>query len=149
MKKALLVVLSCAFLASCATTGKSKYQIVNESEVPEKYSRDFHKRRADVESVVWQMVDSTCYVASFESNANQVSMKFKNTTVETSWLVPLEYTPTNITEYIEKNYEGYKLEEVNIVEVRNKKSYRTIICKKKECRELEFDLLGNFVKEIE
>ncbi|MBQ1191008.1 MAG: hypothetical protein IIX43_01855 [Bacteroidales bacterium] len=149
MKKTFLIILACGMIAGCASTGKSKYKSVNENEVPEKYTRDFHKRRADVEQVNWQMVDSNCYIASFNSNNNQVSMKFNNTNVETRWNVPLEYTPSNITEYISTQYVDFKIEEVNILEIRNKKTYRVDISKKKESKLLEFDLLGKFVKEVE
>ena len=58
MKKVVLMVLACSLAAGCATTPKSKYKSVNENEVPEKYAKDFHKRRADIEQVSWQMVDS-------------------------------------------------------------------------------------------
>ena len=71
MKKTFLIILACGMISGCASTGKSKYKSVNENEVPEKYTRDFHKRRADVEQVNWQMVDSNCYIASFNSNNNQ------------------------------------------------------------------------------
>ena len=149
MKKVVLMVLACSLAAGCATTPKSKYKSVNENEVPEKYTKDFHKRRADIEQVSWQMVDSNCYIASFKSNDNLVNMKFKNTAVETSWNVPMEYTPTNIVDYIKANYDGFKIEEVNIVEIRNKKTYRVDIAKKKETKLLEFDLMGEFMQEVE
>ena len=149
MKKTFLIILACGMIGGCASTGKSKYKSVNATEEPEKYTREFNKRRADVEQVNWQMVDSNCYIASFNSNNNQVSMKFNNTNVETRWNVPLEYTPSNITEYISTQYMDFKIEEVNIVEIRNKKTYRVDISKKKESKLLEFDLLGKFVKEVE
>lgn len=149
MKKTVLMILACALVAGCASTAKSKYKSVSESEVPEKYSRDFHKRRSDVQQVSWQMVDSTCYIASFKSNENPVTMKFRNTSVETAWDVPLQYTPTEITDYIKTTFEGFKVEKVNIVEIRNKKTYRVDIAKKKESKKLEFDLQGNFVQEVE
>lgn len=149
MRKTVFVVLACALVAGCASTAKSKYKSVSEGEVPEKYSKDFHKRRSDVQQVSWQMVDSTCYIASFKSNDNPVTMKFRNTSVETAWNVPLQYTPAEITDYIKTAFEGYKIEEVNIVEIRNKKSYRVEIAKKKETKLLEFDLQGGFVQEVE
>ena len=95
------------------------------------------------------MVDSNCYIASFKSNDNLVNMKFKNTAVETSWNVPMEYTPSNIVDYIKANYDGFKIEEVNIVEIRNKKTYRVDLAKKKETKLLEFDLMGEFIREVE
>ena len=76
-------------------------------------------------------------------------MKFKNTAVETSWNVPMEYTPSNIVDYIKANYDGFKIEEVNIVEIRNKKTYRVDLAKKKETKLLEFDLMGEFMQEVE
>jgi hypothetical protein len=76
-------------------------------------------------------------------------MKFKNTSVETAWNVPLEYTPKTITDYIAKNYAGYKIESIDIVELRNKKSYIATIYKKGEEIKLQFDLQGYFTKVME
>jgi hypothetical protein len=76
-------------------------------------------------------------------------MKFKNTSVETAWNVPLEYTPKTIIDYIEQNYQGYKIESIDIVDVRNKKSYIATIYKKSEEVKLQFDLQGYFTKVME
>ncbi len=76
-------------------------------------------------------------------------MKFKNTSVETAWNVPLEYTPKTILNYIEENYNGYKIESIDIVELRNKKSYVATIYKKNEEVKLQFDLQGYFTKVLE
>lgn len=148
MKKIALILLGITLVTSCATT-KDKYKSVDEKDVPAKFVQDFKKRRPEIEQAKWQMVDSTCYIANFVSSGNQVSMRFKNTSVETAWNVPLEYTPKTILNYIEENYKGYKIESIDIVELRNKKSYMATIYKKNEEVKLQFDLQGYFTKVLE
>jgi PBP1b-binding outer membrane lipoprotein LpoB len=149
MKKIALVLLACTLVTSCATTKKDKYKSVDEKDVPTKFVQDFKKRRPEIEQTTWKMVDSTCYIAKFKASGNDVSMKFKNTSVETAWNVPLEYTPKIITDYIAQNYAGYKIESIDIVELRNKKSYIATIYKKSEEIKLQFDLQGYFTKVME
>ena len=151
MKKTVLLVLSCGFILGCGSLNKNGYKNVDEKDVRPKFVHDFQTRRQNVENVSWQMVDSNCYIANFTTpeNNNQIRIKFRNTSVETYWNVPLEYTPSNITDYIKENYDGYKLTQVDIVEIRRQKSYYAQISKKKETKTLEFDLLGNFHKVVE
>lgn len=149
MKKVALLMLACTLITSCAVSKKDKYKSVDEKNVPAKFVQDFKKRRPEVEQANWKMIDSTSYIAYFKSAGNNVSMKFKNTSVETAWNVPLEYTPKTILNYIEENYSGYKIESVDIVDVRNKKSYVATIVKRQEEMKLQFDLQGIFTKVIE
>lgn len=149
MKKLALLLLVCTLATSCSVSRKNKYKSVDEKDVPAKFVQDFKKRRPEIEQTTWQMVDSTCYIANFKSSGNDVTMKFKNTSVETAWNVPLEYTPKTILNYIEENYKGYKIESIDIVELRNKKSYIATIYKKTEEVKLQFDLQGYFTKVME
>ena len=149
MKKVALLLLACTLVTSCAVNKKSKYKSVDEKDVPEKFVQDFKKRRPEIEQAKWQIVDSTCYIANFKSSGNDVSMRFENTSVETAWNVPLEYTPKTILNYIDENYKGYKIESVEIIDIRNKKSYRATISKKAEEVKLQFDLQGYFTKIME
>jgi hypothetical protein len=149
MKKVALLLLACTFIASCAVNKNSKYKSVDEKDVPAKFVQDFKKRRPEIEQAKWQMVDSTCYIANFASSGNQVSMRFQNTSVETAWNIPMEYTPKAILEYINQNYPNYKIESIDIIELRNKKSYRAIIYKKGSEIKLQFDLQGYFTKVME
>lgn len=149
MKKLALLLFVCTLMAGCAMVKNNKYKSVDEKDVPAKFVQDFKKRRPEIEQVNWQMMDSTCYIANFKSSGNQVSMTFKNTSVETAWNVPLEYTPKTILTYIEENYKGYKIESIDIVELRNKKSYMATLTKKDEEVKLQFDLQGFFTKVME
>ncbi|MBQ2397285.1 MAG: PepSY-like domain-containing protein [Bacteroidales bacterium] len=149
MKKLAFLLLVSALVTGCAVTKKNKYKSVDEKDVPAKFVQDFKKRRPEVEQANWQMVDSTCYIANFKASGNEVSMKFKNTSVETAWNVPLEYTPKTILNYVKENYADYKVESIDIVELRNKKSYIATIAKRGEEIKLQFDLQGYFTKVME
>lgn len=146
MKKFFLLVLCSAVLFSCAT--KKGNKLVNERDVPERYVNDLKKQRPNIEKRTWEMVDSNSYNANFVDNGNQMRVKYTKSSTETCWIVPAEYVPTQITEYINTNYPNSRISEVSIVDSRNVKTYNaSIITKKKEIKVLEFDLNGAFKSE--
>ena len=57
--------------------------------------------------------------------------------------------PWDYDEDVDGEIDWDEIEEVNIVEIRNKKTYRVDIAKKKETKLLEFDLMGEFIREVE
>ena len=146
MKKIFLLVLCSAVLFSCAT--KKGNKLVNERDVPERYVNDLKKQRPNIEKRTWEMVDSNSYNANFVDNGNQMRVKYTKSSTETCWIIPMEYVPTQITEYIKANYPESKLNEVAIVDVKNKKAYNATISTKKGKKVLEFDLTGGFTSEV-
>lgn len=147
MKKIFLLVLCSIVVFSCST--KKTYKSVNERDVPERYVNDLKRQRPNVEKRTWEMVDSTFYNVNFVDNGNQMRIKYEKASTQTDWIVPMEYVPSQITDYIKANYSDVKIEEVAIVDFKNKKTYNAkILTKKKETKVLEFDLNGEFKSEI-
>ncbi|MDD2529702.1 MAG: hypothetical protein PHN41_00545 [Bacteroidales bacterium] len=146
MKKIFLLVLGSVVLFSCAA--KKDTKLVNERDVPERYVNDLKRVRPNIEKKTWEMVDSNSYNANFVDNGTQMRIKYTKAATETCWIVPMEYVPSQIPEYINKNYPNSKITEVAIVDSRNVKTYNAIIkTKKKEKKVLEFDINGVFKSE--
>ncbi|MDD2488621.1 MAG: hypothetical protein PHD62_04070 [Bacteroidales bacterium] len=147
MKKIFLLVLCSVVVFSCST--QKGYKSVNERDVPERYVNDLKKQRPNVEKRTWEMVDSTSYNVNFIDNGNQMRINYQKSGTQTQWIVPSEYIPSQITDYITTNYANSKIEEVSIADFKNKKTYHAkILTKKKESKILEFDLNGNFISEV-
>ncbi|HBN05719.1 MAG TPA: hypothetical protein DD434_08020, partial [Bacteroidales bacterium] len=98
MKKIFLLVLCSVVVFSCATMKGNK--MVNERDVPERYVNDLKKQRPNIEKRTWEMVDSNSYNANFVDNGNQMRIKYTKASTETCWIIPFEYVPSQITEYI-------------------------------------------------
>lgn len=147
MKKIFLLALCSVVVFSCST--KQGYKSVNEREVPERYVNDLKRTRPNIEKRTWEMIDSTSYNVYFVENGNQVRVKYLKTGTETDWIVPMEYVPSQITDYINETYPGAKINEVSIVDFKNKKTYHArILTKKKESKVLEFDLSGDYKSDV-
>ena len=149
MKKYVFLVLAVATLAACSSSQKSAYKSVDQRDVPEKYLKDFLKQRPDVKDVRWEMADSNTYFANFHSEDNECIMKFTRTSTGTYYVIPNEYIPSDITDYVKANYAEYKLTKAYITDFRNVKGYEIRIANKKEIKKLQFDLKGNFNKVID
>ncbi len=149
MKKYALLLLAIIVIYGCSGTMKSAYKSVDERDVPERYVKDFHKKYEDVKVVKWEMADSTTYFANFKTEDNSCIMKFTRTSTEMMYIVPMEYLPSNITDYIKAEYPEYKIKEAYITDIKNQKSYLIPISKNEEKLNLQFDLKGNFNKVVD
>lgn len=149
MKKYTLLLLAGLVIYGCAGTKKSAYKSVDERDVPERYVKDFHKRYADVKNVKWEMADSTLYFANFKTEDNDCIMKFTRTSTEMMYVVPMEYLPSAISDYVKAEYPEYKIHQAYITDIKNQKSYLIPIEKAGEKLNLQFDLKGNFNKVVD
>ena len=149
MKKYTLLLLAGLVIYGCAGTKKSAYKSVDERDVPERYVKDFHKRYADVKNVKWEMADSTLYFANFKTEDNDCIMKFTRTSTEMMYVVPMEYLPSAISDYVKAEYPEYKIHQAYITDIKNQKSYLIPIEKAGEKLNLQFDLKGNFIKVVD
>ncbi|MBR1769905.1 MAG: hypothetical protein IJ748_05535 [Bacteroidales bacterium] len=149
MKRYTLLLLSAALVYGCSSSVKSAYKTVEEKDVPERYVKDFQKRYSEIKDVKWQMADSTLYFANFKTEDNDCIMKFTRTSTEMMYVVPTQYLPSAITDYIKTEYPEYKVSKAYITDIKNQKSYLIPIAKKGETLNLQFDLRGNFNKVVE
>lgn len=144
MKKYTLLLLLTVMLCACTGLKNSAYKSVDERDVPKRYAQDLKKRCADATNVKWQMADSTMYFANFKSGDNDCRMIFTRTSTEMMYLIPMEYLPSDISDYVSANYPQFKIKEAYISDIKNKKYYRIEIAKKSEIKKLQFDLKGAF-----
>ena len=149
MKKYTLLLLAGLVIYGCAGTKKSAYKSVDERDVPERYVKDFHKRYANAKNVKWEMADSTLYFANFKTEDNDCIMKFTRTSTEMMYVVPMEYLPSAISDYVKAEYPEYKIHQAYITDIKNQKSYLIPIEKAGEKLNLQFDLKGNFNKVVD
>ncbi len=149
MKKYVLIFALAGVMFACTGTKKSAYKSVDARDVPERYINDFTKRRPEVKDVRWEMADSTTYFANFQSNGNDCIIKFTKNSTGIYYVIPNEYIPTDITDYLRDNYANYKLQKAYITDIKNVKNYEIHIANKTESKKLQFDLQGNFNKVIE
>src|SRR5574344_873698 len=117
MKKIFILLLCSVAVLSCATQKKLS-NLVNERDVPERYVKDMTRQRPNVEKRSWQKIDSTTYAVTFTDNDNLTRVTYGNNYTQTAWIVPVEYVPSAITEYISGNYPSAKTGEVAIVDAR-------------------------------
>lgn len=109
MRKIVVLIAAMVVMISCSST-KSEYKSVDQRNVPERYLKDFVKHHPDIKTVNWMMKpDSTEYLANYKSAANECIMKFTKNTTGTYYVVPNEYIPSDITDYVAANYKDYKL----------------------------------------
>lgn len=145
----LFLLLAGLVMFGCSGLKNAAYKSVDERDVPERYVKDFHQRHKDIKEVRWQMADSTVYFANFKTEDNDCIMKFTLTTTEMRYIIPKEYLPSSITDFVKTDYPEYKIQESYITDVRNNKSYLIVVAKKGESLNLQFDLKGNFKKVVE
>ncbi len=149
MKKYVIILATALVMISCGSTKKSPYKSVDQRDVPERYLKDFIKQRPEVKDVRWEMADSTTYFANFTSNDNACIMKFTRNSTGMYYVIPKQYIPTDITDFIKSSYPEYKLQEAYITDIKNVKCYEVHIAKKDDTKKLQFDLKGNFNKVID
>ena len=76
-------------------------------------------------------------------------MKFTRTSTEMMYVVPMEYLPSAISDYVKAEYPEYKIHQAYITDIKNQKSYLIPIEKAGEKLNLQFDLKGNFNKVVD
>mgnify|MGYP003467709014 CR=1 FL=1 len=150
MKRYVILVAVALVMVSCGTSKKSPYKSIDQRDVPERYLKDFVKHHAAAKDVRWEMADSTTYFANYKNdNDNDCIVKFTQTSTGMYYVIPMEYLPTDITDYIKTNYAGYKIQKAYITDIKNVKCYEVRIAKKDDVKNLQFSLTGNFNKVIE
>jgi len=147
MKKILIFV----FVVAIAAT--SFGQKIAQSKVPAIDTVNLKNRFPLATNVQWEQKD-TVYSAEFLMDDMKTEAEFdaKGIWICTEWEIPLEYTPQTIKDTIGIKFPGYKIKELNIVDLPAKgtqiaeKIYVAEIAKKKDVQEVSFSLKGEFKK---
>lgn len=124
-------------------------QTVEPKDLPLAVQANFKSRFPDATNVKWTKVNDV-FEANFVNKEIKTEAEYseKGEWKETSWGIPIEYTPQAIKTYITTNYPKYKIKETEIEEVylSQEKLYAINIAKKKDVKELYFKISGEFVK---
>lgn len=145
MKK-LIVAMAVVFAANTASAQKIK-----ESEVPKAVLATFQSTFKGIKAEKWEKEKDGNYEAEFDVNKVETSASFNadGKLLETETEIKTSELPKAVTDYIAKNYSGYKTEEAaKITDDTGKTSYEAEVKKGKEEMDLIFDANGNFLKKI-
>ena len=150
MKKLVLF----ALLAFVCSTAIYAQKTVKESDVPQRYVKDFQNKQKDATSVVWCAIDSTTFSATFQSDGEKQAMIFSPKGTETRYYVDSRYYPQSIKDTVAHQYKGYKLSDLYVRSAKNKTSYQARVAKrcgflfwKHDCdvQLLNFEATGKFI----
>lgn len=140
------IIFSSMLLVAGTTTLSA--QKIKETEVPKAVVSGFHSSFKDAKAKEWEK-EGDKYEAEFDWNKVETSATFdaNGKLLETENEIKVAELPKAISDYVTKNYAGYKISEASkIVEADSKKvSYEAEIQKGKEEMDLIFDADGHFL----
>jgi len=145
MKKLFILGLAVLFVSASSFGQKPE-----EPQIPASVTNAFKSKFPNVKEVKWEKED-TIYTAEFLMNESPTEAEFneKGAWLSTEWEISVDYTPQVIKDYISKNYSGYKLKELSVIELPvDGKLYVVEIGKKKDCHAIYFSLKGEFKKAV-
>ena len=119
-------------------------KVIDEKDVPTKFTQDFQTNYEHAKKVKWYQIDSISYEVKFLSNDTKTSIVFKSISMETRWEVESKYIPTAIKTYITENHPKAKIDCVHILDISKNKSYEVVIREKKEQYLLSFEIDGKY-----
>ncbi len=143
MKKNIITTIALSLVISFASAQK-----VKESEVPAAVKEAFTKKYAGAKVEKWEKEDGN-FEAEFDQGKNEMSAVYNpsGTFVQEEVEIKTSALPAAVTEYCNKNFAGWKVEEATkITAADGKISYETEIGKGKEDFDALFDDKGNFLK---
>ncbi len=149
----LLVALTAMLMVQAAVFAQ---KTVAKEEVNKNYITDFEKNYPDAKNVKWVKFDSLSYQADFTVDDVHQQVLFSNKGTEKRWFVESQYTPKAIKDTLANSYQGYRVKNVCIVELRGKMTYQVQIYKKgglfghkqKDPKQLNFETNGKFIDAI-
>lgn len=128
--------------------GSAYAQKVKEVDVPSNVKDGFKKQYPNAKVSEWEK-EGANYEAEFKHNKVETSVVIDVTgsILETEVEIAVKELPAAVTEYIAKNYAGYKTEEAaKITDHKGTVTYEAEVEKGKEEFDLIFDSNGGFVK---
>jgi len=140
MKKVtiLFALVIMVFSQACATTGTP----------PSKVKSAFAKKFPTAKKVKWDKENDTEWEAEFKMNGKEYSANFINdgTWKETEFEIKKSEIPTAVKTTLDKEFAGYKIEEVEVSETVNGKVYEFALEKGEEELEIAISPNGKVTK---
>ena len=124
-------------------------QTVKEAEVPKAIVTSFQTHFKGAKAEKWEKEKNGEFEAEFKMNKKEMSANFATdgTLKETEEEITVSALPKSISDYITKNYAGYKTSEAAKITLADGKiNYEAEVEKGKEEMDLIFDDAGNFIK---
>ncbi|MGZ3932663.1 MAG: PepSY-like domain-containing protein [Bacteroidia bacterium] len=124
-------------------------QTVKETEVPKPVLTAFAEHFKGAKAEKWEKEKDGNYEAEFDWNKTETSATFSaaGQLVETETELKTSELPKTVSDYVSKNYTGYKLAEAaKITDAAGKVFYEAEVKKGKEEMDLIFDANGTFVR---
>lgn len=123
-------------------------QKVKETEVPKAVVSGFHSNFKDAQAKEWEK-EGNNFEAEFDWNKVETSATFSadGKLMETEHEIKITELPKAVSDYVTKNYAGYKISEASKIEdaTSKKVSFEAEIQKGKEEMDLMFDADGNLL----
>ncbi len=144
MKKSMFI-LALGFGVSCANAQKLK-----EADVPAAVKSTFTKQYSTAKVDKWDKEDAN-YEVSFEYNKVEMSllMDASGKVLENEAEIETSELPKSVTDYVAKNYAGYKLDEAaKITDAAGVVTFEAEMKKGKEEFDAVFDSSGTFIKKV-
>ncbi|MFO0356554.1 MAG: PepSY-like domain-containing protein [Sphingobacteriaceae bacterium] len=142
MKKLILV------LALSLGLGSAFAQKIKETEVPAAVKDGFKKQYPNAKVSEWEK-EGANFEAEFKQNKVETSVVIdaNGAILETEVEIAVKELPAAVSEYISKNYAGYKVDEATkITDSKGTVTYEAEVEKGKEEFDLIFDSNGSFIK---
>jgi hypothetical protein len=137
-----------AIITLALFTSALQAQHLKESEVPAAVIKGFHDSYKDVNAKSWEKEKNGTYEVEFNLSKTEHAVIF-NPEGQILWVqeeISATALPKTVNEYLDKNYPGYKIEEVKRGTMpTGDNNYEVEIKKGKDELELMFDSIGNFV----
>jgi hypothetical protein len=144
--KTFITIAAITFAVNAASAQKIK-----ETEVPKSVMTTFQEHFKGVKAEKWEKEKDGNYEAGFTWNKTETSATFgpDGKLKETETEIKVADLPKTVSDYVAKNYAGYKLAEAaKITDAAGKVSYEAEVKKDKEEIDLIFDANGTFVKKV-
>lgn len=141
MKKIVFALLFAAPLSLLA-------QKVEFKDIPEGVKTTHNLMYKDVKDAIWEKKGET-YLTNFVFNEmkTEVIYQMMGNKLSTRYEMPAQYIPVKITDYITKNYKGFKVTKFEMIDGQEGKLYIVSVKQKKAVKDLYFSLGGDFVKD--
>lgn len=117
-------------------------------EVPADVKTAFSQKFPDASKVKWSMESETEWEAEFKMDGKEYSANFdtKGTWLETEYKVEMKDLPDAVKNTLKSEFEGYEIEEIEMVETADGKFYELEIEKDDKEMEILIDLNGKVIK---